>query len=34
MKLRLITGAIVLYTIAMLGWLSYAGIGATWHALS
>jgi len=34
MRLHLISGAIVLYTLAVLAWLCYVGIGATWHALS
>ena len=29
MKLRMISGAVVLYTIAVLAWLCYVGIGAT-----
>lgn len=29
MRLQLISGAIVLYTFAVLAWLCYAGIGAT-----
>ncbi len=29
MRLQLISGAVVLYTIAALAWLCYAGIGAT-----
>ncbi|VXC43760.1 conserved hypothetical protein [Massilia sp. 9I] len=32
MRLQLISGAIVLYTLAVLAWLSYVGIGAApWH---
>ena len=29
MRLRMISGAVVLYTIAVLAWLCYVGIGAT-----
>ena len=33
MRLQLISGAVVLYTFAVLAWLCYVGIGATpWHA--
>jgi len=33
MRLQLISGAVVLYTLAVLAWLCYVGIGATpWHA--
>lgn len=33
MRLQLISGAVVLYTLAVLAWLCYAGIGAApWHA--
>ncbi|KFC67957.1 hypothetical protein FG94_03095 [Massilia sp. LC238] len=33
MRLQLISGAVVLYTIAVLAWLCYVGISAApWHA--
>ena len=33
MRLQLISGAFVLYTLAVLAWLCYVGIGAQpWHA--
>ncbi len=33
MRLQLISGAVVLYTLAVLAWLCYAGLGAApWHA--
>jgi len=33
MRLQLISGAVVVYTVAVLAWLCYVGIGAApWHA--
>lgn len=29
MRLHLISGAVVLYTLALMAWLCYVGIGAT-----
>jgi len=33
MRLQLISGAVVLYTLAVLAWLCYVGISASpWHS--